>query len=78
MIHLGTDGMDVNPWVVKLSTGFLRWAQSENRPDAAAALAIALQRIWSQAPEMRNWDAAEQMARTLMDNPPPTLFVAAP
>jgi len=78
VIHLGTPAMDVNPQVVQLSSGFLEWAQEQNRPDAAAALAIALQRVWSRPLEARNWDTAEAMARSMMDNPPPTLFVSAP
>jgi hypothetical protein len=78
VIHLGSPAMGVSPWVVQLSTEFLKWAETLNRPDAAAALAIALQREWSKAPESRNWDDAEAKARSMMDNPPPTLFVEAP
>lgn len=78
VIHLGAPGMDINPWVVQLSSGFLQWAESIKRPDAAAALAIALQRVWQQSPEDWSWESAEALARAMMDNPPPTLLVTPP
>ena len=78
VIHLGTPGMDINPWVVQLSSGFLKWAESIERPDAAAALAIALQRVWQQSPEDWSWESAEALARAMLDNPPPTLLVTPP
>ena len=78
VIHLGTPGMDINPWVVQLSSGFLQWAESIQRPDAAAALAIALQHVWQQSPDDWSWESAEALARAMMDSPPPTLLVTPP
>ena len=74
VVVLGATSAGVADGVVRLSTGLIRWSVENERPDALAALAVALHHVW-QGDEKR-WDTAEGLARALMDDPPYLTFVA--
>jgi hypothetical protein len=45
-------------------------------PDALAGLAVAVHRVWLADAAVHSWDAAEGLARALVDDPPDLAFVA--
>lgn len=77
VVLLGASGTGMEDGVVRLATGQIEWALATGRHDALAAVAVAIDRFWQQDDrDLRRWDAAEGLARALMDAPPDVLFVA--
>jgi len=76
VVALGARSTGVEQGLVQLSMGQVEWAMAQGRPDALAAVAVSLQRVWLGDDDARRWDAAEALARAIMDSPPGMLFVA--
>lgn len=73
VVVLGTPSPGVVDGVVHISQGQVAWALEAERPDALAAIAVATHHVWQG--EHPSWDAAEALARDLMDTPPDLMFL---
>jgi hypothetical protein len=77
VVQLGGEGTEVRPdGVVQLSDGELAWARAAGRPDALAAVAVAVHRVFSAKHVERAAEGAEALTRAILDNPPDLTFVS--
>ena len=68
VVALGARSTGVEQGLVQLSMGQVEWAMAQGRPDALAAVAVSLQRVWLGDDDARRWDAAEALARAIMES----------
>lgn len=76
VVVLGAGAADIRDGEVRISPGWVEWAQEQDRVDALAGVAVALHRVWEHGPEERRWDTAEALTRAILDEPPDLTFVA--
>jgi hypothetical protein len=77
VVRLGSESTEVDhDGVVHLSEGELAWAATTDRPDALAAVAVAIHRVFSAPHADRAAEGAEALTRAMLDDPPDLTFVS--